>query len=62
MELRFIVEHAEASIETASKLYRLGDRTRSKAMLEDLGKFLMERLEEGVNETPNIDVKPAEPG
>lgn len=61
MELRFIVEHAEAEIATASKLFRSGDRTRSQNMLEDLARFLLERIEEGVTEPPNIDVKPAEP-
>lgn len=61
MEMRFIVEHAEAEIATASKLFRSGDRTRSMSMLEDLGKYLTERIEEGVLQPPNIDVKPAEP-
>lgn len=61
MELRFILEHAEAEIATSRKLYNDGDRERCIVMLEDLGKFIINRIWEGVLEPPNIDVKPAEP-
>jgi len=62
MELRFVIEHVQASVKTAEKLRNSGDRERSITMLEDLGKYLTERIREGILTPPNIDVKPAEPG
>lgn len=62
MELRFIIEHAKATIATVDKLRLSGDRVRSIAMLEELGNYINERFREGVLVEPNIDVKPAEPG
>lgn len=62
MELRFILEHAEASVLTARQRFIDGDRERCEVMLEELGEWLTKRIEEGVLQQPNIDVKPAEPG
>jgi len=61
MELRFILEHAEASVVTARKMFYAEDRDRCSFMLESLGEWLKDRFEEGVLASPNIDVKPAEP-
>ncbi len=61
MELRFILEHAEASIAAARKLFNTSDRDRCIEILEDLGNYITGRIKVGVIEPPNIDVKPAEP-
>lgn len=61
MELRFILEHAEASVETARKMFNAGDRERAIYLLENLGDWITQRIVEGVTEPPNIDVKPTKP-
>lgn len=61
MELRFIVEHAKASVDTASKLFSMGDRDRCEVLLEDLGIYLTKQFKDGVKAPPNIDLKPNVP-
>lgn len=61
MEMRFILEHVEATVLSARKSFDNGDRDRCSFVLEDLGEWLVQRFEEGVLEGPNIDIKPEEP-
>lgn len=61
MELRFIVEHTDNTVETAKKLYYAGDREMCILLLEELGSYLTIQIAEGVLAPPNIDVKPEKP-
>ena len=61
MELRFILEYAEATVLASRKSFDNQDRERCAFVLENLGGYLDDRFEEGILQEPNIDVKPAEP-
>lgn len=61
MEMRFAMEHAEAEIATARKLFGAGDRERCALILEALGSYLEKATADGFLLPPNIDVKPDEP-
>ena len=61
MEFRHILDHAEAEIATARKMFRTGDKSRSVVMIAELGRFITEQIAAGVQETTSIDQKPPEP-
>lgn len=61
MELRFVLEQAEAEVATARKMFFAGDRDMCTSLLEGLTRYLIQAFNEGIEPTPNIDVKPPEP-
>ena len=60
MELRVIVEHTNESVETASKLFCLGEYKRCEIVLVELGAFLIVKYIEGMTTSQNIVEKPPE--
>lgn len=60
MELRFVLEHAEAELAVARKMFYAGDRDRCEAILDDLGTYIRHARAEGYLAPPNIDVRPTD--